>query len=341
MIPVSRIHQKKLLLLFSVILSSLMLTGATVFAQAQSPAQSPAPDPNAPPAPAHDPMDTEGLNPQLSRILKNYYRRTFTNLENWERLQSVTFEGILHLPEGPVPFTAHKKKPDWSKVVFRNPKGERIAMGYDGEQAWQSNFGSSNRPLNPMPEAEAKNFIRDASIGGHLLDPLAEGKRIELKGIIDVEERKCFELEVTLPDGQRILSAIDILEYAERQQITVNNVNGQEERFQYSDFRTIDGVRFPFSSTLESDGEVMHRVEMLEIRLNAGLIKSMFQPSSEMHSIQSEVQDPNTKININNPSSATNSPSFGESRFGESLFPESENPETDSSLDAILKRRER
>lgn len=333
MIPVSHIHQKKLLLLFSVILSSLMLTGATVFAQ------SPAPDPNAPPAPAHDPMDTEGLNPQLSRILKNYYRRTFTSLENWERLQSVTFEGILHLPEGPVPFTAHKKKPDWSKVVFRNPKGERIVMSYDGEQTWQSNFGSSNRSPSPMPEAEAKNFIRDASISGHLLDPLAEGKRIEFKGIIDVEERKCFEIEVTLPDGQRILSAIDILEYAERQQITINNVNGEEERFRYDDFRTINGVRFPFSSTLESGGKVLHRVEMLEIRLNAGLIRSMFQPSSEMHSIQNEEQDSKPETISNALKPATALPSFGESRFGESLFPETD--AADSGWDANRSQGER
>lgn len=326
MIYMSRIHRKKLLLLFSLVVSSLILSAGALCAQA------PEPDPNAPTAPAHDPMDTEGLDPQLSRILKNYYRKTFTSLENWERLQSVTFEGILHLAAGPVPFTAHKKKPDWSKVVFRNPKGERIAMGYDGEKAWQSNFASSNRPLTPMPEAEAKNFIRDAPISGHLLDPLAEGKQIEFKGIIDVEERKCFEIEVTLADGQRIRSAIDILEYAERQQITINNVNGQEERFRYGDFRIVNGVRFPFSSTMESGGDVLHRVEMLEIRLNTGLIKSMFQPASEIHSIQNEVPDPKTERIINTQNPATALPSFGESRFGESLFPET--GEADSSWNA-------
>lgn len=310
-----RSHQ---LLLSAMVFAALIMPSSDLSAQAQAQAQAPA----AEPATAHDPMKTEGLDPKLARILRNYYRRTFSNLDNWESLQSVIFEGTLFLPEGKVSFTAHKKKPDLYKVVLRNPQGERIVMGYDGDQAWQSNFGLNKGEIAPMPEAEAKNFIRDASIGGHLLDPMAEGKQIEFLGVIDVDGRQCFELEVTLPDGQRIRSAIDILEYAERQQITTNNVNGQEERFRYSDFRVIGGVRFPFASTMESGGKVVHRVEMQEIRLNVGLIKSMFQPASEAHSTQALPEADKPVKRIDPLKQEPNALPFGESRFGESLFPD-------------------
>lgn len=267
-----------------------------------------------------DPMETEGLDPRPARILTRYYEKTFTGLDNWEKLQSVIFEGVLHLPHGKVPFTAHKKKPDFYKIVLRPPRGERVIMAYDGKEAWQLNTAVSDGGPTPMPEAEAQNFIRDAPIGGHLLDPLAEGKEIEFLGIVKVDGRDCFELEVTLPDGQRIRSAIDIIEHAERRQITTNNVNGEEEQNFYSDFRVIGGVRFPFTSTMKSNGEEKHRVEMRDIRINAGLIEAMFQPSSESGAFEDELDAPKQEPELDSGDDSSSAAPFGGSRFGESIF---------------------
>ena len=281
-------------------------------------------------APAErSPMETESLEPRLARILQNYYRKTFSNLENWEKLQSIIFEGTLQLPEGQVRFTAYKKKPNFYKVVLRSLDGTRIVMAYDGHEAWQLNLGSGNSEPATMPEAEADNFIRDATIGGHLLDPWMEGKRIELEDIVKVNDRSCYELVVTMPDGQRIRSAIDILDFAERQQITLNNVNGQEERNIYSDFRVIDGVRFPFASRMESGGKEMHRVEMQKIRLNAGLIKSMFQRASESHSIKTQREDSEPGTMPSSPENSSAAVLFGAPRFGESNFGEPDPLESD------------
>lgn len=331
MFCVIRTPQKKLLLLTGLVCALALPTGNLLAQQAGAPVPAPAAAPAEPPT-ARSPMETAGLEPRLARILNNYYRKTFTNLENWEKLQSIIFEGILQLPEGEVSFTAHKKKPNFYKVVLRSPNGTRIVMAYDGNEAWQLNLGSANSEPTNMPQAEAENFIRDASIGGHLLDPLMEGKRIELGDIVKVNDRSCYELVVTMPDGQRIRSAIDITDFAERQQITVNNVNGQEERNIYSDFRVIDGVRFPFASRMESGGKEMHRVKMLEIRLNAGLIKPMFQRASERHSIKVEPQASRQEILPDTPQNSATAIPFGTSRFGESVFGEPEASGSDSPL---------
>ena len=308
-----RIGREKLLLLASIVLSLTMPLGHL---SAEVPKSADSGE-----APANSPMETEGLDPKLERILTRYYEKTFTSLENWTSVQSVLFKGALDLPQGRFDFTAHKKKPDYYKVVVHRALGERIIMGYDGNEAWQLNSTQPNNGPSAMPEAEAQNFIRDATIGGHLLNPLMPGKRIEFNGIVKVDGRDCFELEVTLPDGQSIRSAIDIVTYAERRQVTVNNVNGQEESNTYRDFRVVDGVRFPFASIMESGGKVMHRVEMSEIRVNAGLIPAMFQPPSEIQSPGSELETPKKPESLIQPK--TIAPSvvpFGESRFGESVF---------------------
>lgn len=274
-------------------------------------------------APEKDPMDTEGLDPKLARILTNYYKKTFTSQENWDALQSIIFKGTLYLPHGEVQFTAHKKKPNYHKVVMRRARRDRFVMGYDGDEAWQLNPADADSGVTAMPEKEARNFIRDATIGGHLLNPLMEGKQIEVGDVIEVNGRNCFELKVTLPDGQRIRSAIDFVEYAERQQITVNQVNGREERNIYSDFRYIDGVRFPFTYTMISDGKEVHRIEMSEIRINAGLIKSMFEPPRESVPAP-EPEELKQKRSSDPGAGSPSSLPFGESRFGESVFADPE-----------------
>ncbi|HKK17813.1 MAG TPA: hypothetical protein VJ952_03945 [Opitutales bacterium] len=276
-------------------------------------------------APNRNPMDTEGLEPKLSRVLENYYRKTFSSPENWEELESVMFVGILQTAQGRFHFTAYKKKPNLAKVIIRNPHGRgRLVFGYDGGEAWQSNSIASDNPRPMlMPPGEAKNFIRDAPIGGHLLDPLKEGKELKISGIVEVDGKNCYEIETTLPDGQRIRSAIDIVEYAERRQITTNQVNAKDESNIYRDFRVIEGVRFPFTSVMRSNGEEVHRVEMLKIRVNPGLTKSIFQRSSEVVSPQSETESATDKESRLEQAGVPPSPNpFGEVPFGASSFPD-------------------
>ena len=229
---------------------------------------------------AANPMGTEGLEAQLAGILRKYYARTFGGRSNWEQIQSVRFDGRLHLREGAVRFVAFKKKPDYCKVVIMTGGGSRLALAYDGTDPWQLDTGGAEPQPVHMPPAEARNFIRDATIGGHLLYPLIEGKTIKLAGFGEVGGRRCYEIEVVLPGGQRILSSLDISDLSERHQVTVNAVNGLVERTTFSDFRVIDGVRFPFASVMESDGEVVHRVEMLDIQVNRGVMPWMFQRPS-------------------------------------------------------------
>lgn len=71
-----------------------------------------------------NPMDVEGLDAKLADVLTKYYKRTFGGPDNWKQIQSVRFDGILHLTDGSVRFTAFKKKPNYSKVVIHLGESE-------------------------------------------------------------------------------------------------------------------------------------------------------------------------------------------------------------------------
>ena len=276
-------------------------------------------------------MDTTSLDSGLATVLRNYYRATFLNEENWAKIESIRFDGTLQFPQGVARFTAYKKKPDRCKVVLE-ARGGQIVMAYDGQEAWQQSTFQSSQPTSapelpaqgsgvrperhpvaqslelgtpgspdsrlahtspanppiiphssairyhstPMPPAEAANFIRDATTGGHLLYPGIEGKTIQLLGTTTVDGHRLYDLQITLPDGQQILSQLDMTTFAEVRQITTNNVTGDEEVVTHTDFKRIDGVRVPHTSTLTIDGQQIHQSRLHRVQTNKGVMPWMF-----------------------------------------------------------------
>jgi len=283
------------------------------------------------------PMELDGLDSNLAFILGKYYVATFGGSENWETVESVRFDGLLYLPNGVARFVAFKKKPDYSKVVIFTGGGARIVMAYDGEDAWQVNTAVAGAEPSGMPEKEARNFIRDATIGGHLLYPLLKGKSIELVGVEQIGDHSCYKIEVTLPDGERVISYLDTSDYAERRQTTRNALNGLEEHNTFSDFRKIDGVRFPFASSMNSGGKEVHRVEMLKIQINQGVMPWMFQRPSAGYIPGEAPEEVNVDLFDQAQEPAPPGSGFGLQEPGGTAFPELEEDELHSILDDIGK----
>ncbi len=221
------------------------------------------------------PMDTEGLDPRLSTILQRYYQRSLGGAENWDSVESMRLKGVLEMENGnKASFVGYMKKPDFCKVRILLAGGKEMVMSYDGEDAWQQS------PQDPvpvdMPETEAVNFIRDAAFGGHLLYPLLPGKQIDLLGMRRVEGDLCYDLQVTLPGGQRVRYAVDSTDFQERMLIVTNAVNGALEETRHSDIRRVDGVQVPFCSRMEIDGQFVQEIRLREVEANIGLTPWFF-----------------------------------------------------------------
>jgi hypothetical protein len=223
-----------------------------------------------------EPMDLEGVESRVAYVLRRYYENAFGGAVNWDTIESIRFEGTLRLPQGAVlSFVAFKKKPDYCKIVLFGAGGVRVVMAYDGVDAWQLNTAASAQPV-AMPPVEALNFIRDAATGGHLLYPTQPEKRIELLGTRRVGEETCYDLRVTLMNGQQVTYAINMQSYAERQQIVVNAGSGDTEVTTHARTAEVDGLLIPTESTMTVDGEFAHEVRLRSVEVNLGLMPWMF-----------------------------------------------------------------
>ena len=220
-------------------------------------------------------MDVEGLDPTLANILESYYERTFGGLDNWEALESVRFDGTLHTPQGSLKFIVFKKKPNLCKVEIILSPDVSSFMGYDGRDAWTFNPTVDAGPQT-MDSVTAEAFIRDATIGGHLLYPRLEGKRLEINGTTIIEGHRCYQIEVTLPGGEQMTSFLDMGDQVERRVVTIDAESGREKVDTRYEFETFAGVQFPVVSVSLLGGEPLHRVEISEIRTNLGMTDWMF-----------------------------------------------------------------
>jgi hypothetical protein len=229
------------------------------------------------------PMVHVGLDPKLGRILDNYYESNFTSAHHWDKVESIRFDGILETPEGKLRFVAFKKKPDYCKVVVYVGESARYVMGYDGEDAWLLSTTQGEGRAVDMPELEALNFIRDATTGGQLFYPQLPGKEIRLDGSVLVDGERCYLLNITLPNGDQVISALDFSSFAERQQSTVNHVSGKTEITTHSRFQMVDGIRVPFASVMAIDGEIVSKIQMIQVQTNVGAMPWMFQRPSGAH----------------------------------------------------------
>ena len=247
-------------------------------------------------APRIDPMGLDGVEPRLAYVLRRYYENALGGAENWQKVQSVRFEGTLRLPQGAFDFIAFKKKPDHCKVALFGARGQRIVMAYDGTDAWQLT-GQADAVPEDMSAGEALNFIRDASTGGHLLYPTLPGKRIELLGTQRVGQETCNDVRVTLPNGQQVTYSIGVTSFTELRQMVVNAVTGEVEVTTHTRTQEVEGLLVPMQSTMTVDGEFKHEVLLHRAAVNVGVMPWMFSrpsgasvPGRDTEALQSSVR---------------------------------------------------
>lgn len=224
-------------------------------------------------------MNTATLPEMIAIPLDRYYIQAFGGQTNWAAVQSIRFDGILHLPQGKIRFIAFKKKPNLCKIVIFGEGSARMIMAYDGKDAWQLLNAESDDPVD-MPELEALNFIRDAEIGGNLMYPNFPGKRIERLPDRGLDGVDCVILQVTRPDGQQVEYALDSKHLTERRMVVTNAQTGLREVTTHSDFQQVAGLQVPFRSVMHSEGKWVHEVQMLRAQVNTGVVSWMFQRSA-------------------------------------------------------------
>ncbi len=132
-------------------------------------------------------------------------------------------------------------------------QGSAIVQAIDGTTGWMINPMSGQTTATALPEESVKMSAAQLDLTG-LSNYKAKGHTAELIGEDKLEGAPVYLVKVTMANGAIATHAISKeTYYILRSQIKVN-VQGQEIEMKsnFSNFKQVDGVTFPFTTELES-----------------------------------------------------------------------------------------
>lgn len=204
-------------------------------------------------------------------------------LQAWRQVDTMTWSGQVQAPSepAPMPFVMVLQRPN--KTHFEIATADkRFARIFDGTRGWRVRPGGNGMPELKLFSNEEVTFSRDEFvIDGPLIDYGAKGVAVTLSGLDEIEGRKAYLLEVTLPGGagRRIwVDAETFLDFRCDRPSTSPLTKGAPVSVYYRDFRAVDGLLIPHTiETRAGTGGGPSQMLVIEtIKLNPALPTQAF-----------------------------------------------------------------
>ncbi len=168
--------------------------------------------------------------------------------------------------------TIYQKEPDLFKQEV-DAGGMTQVITYNGENGEMESAGQQLE----IKGNELEKLKNEATI--HLLLELDSlGVRLKLAGMEKVNGKDAYKIEMTFPSGTKWIQYYDPetgYKIKEMKNITTPQGTFTQEIF-YSDYRTVDGVKYPFSIK-QSVGPQHMEFNVDSIKINTGISNTKFQ----------------------------------------------------------------
>lgn len=174
-----------------------------------------------------------------------------------------------------IPMVMYFKRPNLMRQEIEF-QGQKIINLFDGEKAWTIDpFMGSGEPME-LTGNQAESIKEQADLDGPFVDHKEKGIKIELLGKEDVEGTPAYKLKVINKDGKE---TIFYLETNSCLEIKVGSAVDIQASVFFSDYKEVDGLKFPFS--IHSSGGPKGGTQIIfeVIELNPELDDSLFKVS--------------------------------------------------------------
>lgn len=199
-------------------------------------------------------------------------------LENYKAAKTVTMTGNIKQQGLTIPISIQIIN---GKAVRTdvNVQGAKIIEAYKNGKGWKKNPLTGNSGIIEPTAEELNSYKSQTMISGKLMDYKARGNKVELIGAETVEGIKTHKIKLTVGVDSSVVfyHIMDenslILKTTEKRKI-----GGQElevETF-LSDFREVGGLKFAFSQTQKTSGQVFMELMMESIELDKEIDEKIF-----------------------------------------------------------------
>lgn len=166
-------------------------------------------------------------------------------------------------------------------VVGKSLRSESSVMGnsmiqvVDGTTGWMirpTMMGGTGEPED-MPADQVKQQIGQLDPFGGLVNYKEKGNKVELIGKEKVDKQDVYHLKLTTKDGQAMDEYLDANTYLVSK--VKANMNGQDGEISFSDYKAVEGIKFPNAMEISSQMGVITFVTN-KITINGKVNESIF-----------------------------------------------------------------
>jgi hypothetical protein len=165
-------------------------------------------------------------------------------------IKSIRFTGSVAIQGESMAFVQLQKRPNKLRRDL-SVQGITLSRGFDGEHGWEKApvQGSSESAVNVLQGQELEDLRTEAEFDGTLMGYKEKGYKVELSGKEPVDGKDAYRLKVTMKDGVVRNIFIDAASFLEVKVAGTTKREGVATDFELilSDYRTVEGIRFPFS----------------------------------------------------------------------------------------------
>lgn len=159
-------------------------------------------------------------------------------------------------------------------------EGQKVLRVYDGKSAgWTVNPFLENKEVREMSADELKGMPDESDTDGPLVDYRAKGSKVELAGKEESEGKTVYRLKITSKSGEVRSYLIDSGTFLTTKWEGFRKVQDQELPWEcaLSDYREVQGVKFPFKIDQGSPGTDYRQILTVEkVEINAKMDESHF-----------------------------------------------------------------
>src|SRR5712664_4094309 len=150
--------------------------------------------------------------------------------------------------------------------------GQKFVRVYDGKSSgWMINPFAESKDVQPLPAEELKNISDESDFDGPLVDYKAKGNQIELVGKEKLDDKPIYRLKLTNKNGDVRSYFIDASSFLLLKWEGVRKTGDQEVPWEsfFSDFREVQGLKFPFRIDQGSPGtDIKQTLNAEKIEIN-------------------------------------------------------------------------
>jgi outer membrane lipoprotein-sorting protein len=200
-------------------------------------------------------------------------------LRKLKAVQSVRLTGQVSSGDAQGTLVVELKRPGKMREEI-TVDGKTMIRTTNGTSGWVLNALEGKNDPEPMDSEDMKAMAQQADFDRPLVDYRTKGIKIELVGHEQLEDKDTFKLRVTLKDGQvryDYIGASSFLELKWEGRIVRAGQDFHRESF-FRDYRSVEGIMFPFTVDSDSFGSVgQQKIVFEKIELNPPIDDSRFE----------------------------------------------------------------